>query len=323
MFRTRITELFGIKYPVLCGGLHGFGRAELVAAVANAGGLGFITAATFDEPEAVRAEIHKARELTDKPIGLNINLFPSVRPQPVEEWAHLAVAERIPLVESSGRSPEGIVGILKGGGVKLMHKVTGVRYARTAERLGCDAVCVVGSEGGGETSRDRATTVVLVPACVDAVSIPVVAAGGFADGRGLAVALALGAEAVLMGTRFLATQECPGHPNWKRFLVDCKETDTVYVLGSIGTPIRMFRNAYAERIMQREQAGASAEELIALVSGQRGKAAESGDIDDGIADGGLAVGLIHDIPTVKQLMDRIIEEAIEARQRLDGIVPSK
>lgn len=323
MFKTRITEMLGIKYPIICGGLQWFGRAELTAAVANAGGLCFITAATFGDPEAVRAEIRKARDLTDKPIGLNINLFPAARPQPVEEWALVAVEEKVAVVESSGRSPEAIVPILKEGGVKLMHKVPGVRYARTAERLGCDAVCIVGFECGGHPGADQITTLVLVPACVDAVSIPVVAGGGFADGRGLVTALALGAEAVLMGTRFLATEECPGHSKWKEFLVNCQESDTVYVLRSIGTPTRMLRNALAGKIIEMEGRGASREELISVISGQRGNVLETGDIDAGMVDAGQCIGLVRDVPTVKELVDRIMEEAVEVRQRLDGIIPQK
>src|SRR3972149_155165 len=195
--------MFGIQYPILLGGLYWLGRAELVAAVANAGGLGFITAATFDTAEDVRAEIRKARDLTDKPIGLNINLFPSLRPQPVEEWVRIAVEEKVPVVESSGRSPEAIVAPLHAGGGEIMHKGGGVRFPRTTERLGCDAVCVVGYECGGHPGLDNVTTLVMVPLAVDAVQIPVVAGGGFADGRGLVAALGPGAGAGAMGARFM------------------------------------------------------------------------------------------------------------------------
>ncbi len=322
MFETRITTMFGIKYPILLGGLYWLGRAELVAAVANAGGLGFITSATFDSPEAVRAEIRKARDLTDRPIGLNINLFPSLRPQPVEEWVRVAVEEKVPVVETSGRSPEAIVAPLHAGGVKIMHKVAGVRYARTTERLGCDAVCVVGYECGGYPGLDQVTTLVMVPLAVDAVQIPVVAGGGFADGRGMVAALALGAEAVLMGTRFMATQECRGHPAWKEYLVNASETETVLALRSVGFPARLIKNAAAQRIIELEDRHAAQEEILRAASAMGGEVYDSGNIDAGIADAGQCMGLIHDVPTVKELIDRIVEQAIRVRERLNAIIPS-
>ena len=321
MFETRITKMFGIKYPILLGGLLRLGRAELVAAVANAGGLGFITAATFDTPEAVRAEIRKARDLTDKPIGLNINLFPSLRPQPVEEWVRVAVEEKIPVVESSGRSPEAVVAPLHAGGVKIMHKVAGVRYARTAERLGCDAVCVVGYECGGQPGLDQVTSLVIAPLAVDAVQIPVVAGGGFADGRGLVTALALGAEAVLMGTRFMATKECQAHPAWKEYLVNASETDTVLALRSVGFPARLIKNAISQRILDLEDRHAPQEEILRAVGDMRGDVYDSGNIDAGMAEAGQCVGLVHDVPTVKDLIDRIVEQAIQVRERLNRIIP--
>jgi nitronate monooxygenase len=322
VFETRITKMFGIEYPILLGGLYWLGRAELVAAVANAGGLGFITAATFDTADAVRAEIRKARDLTDKPIGLNINLFPSMRPQPVEEWVRVAVEEKVPVVETSGRSPEAIVAPLHAGGVKIMHKVAGVRYARTAERLGCDAVCVVGYECGGQPGLDQVTSLVMVPLAVDAVQIPVVAGGGFADGRGLAAALALGAEAVLMGTRFMATKECRGHPAWKEYLVNGSETDTVLALRSVGFPARLIKNAVSQKIMELEDRHAPQEEILRAVGDMRGDVYDSGNIDAGIAEAGQCMGLIHDVPTVKEIIDRIVEQAAQVRGRLNGIIPA-
>ena len=323
MFETRITKMFGIKYPILLGGLYWLGRAELVAAVANAGGLGFITAATFNTSEEVRAEIRKARDLTDKPIGLNINLFPSLRPQPVEEWVRVAVEEKVPVVESSGRSPEAIVAPLHAGGVKIMHKVAGVRFARTTERLGCDAVCVVGYECGGHPGLDNVTTLVMVPLAVDAVKIPVVAAGGFADGRGLVAALALGAEAVLMGTRFMATQECRGHPAWKQYLLDASETDTVVGLRTLGFPARLIKSAVSDKILELEDRHAPQDEILRAVGGIRGDVYDTGNLDAGIADAGQVMGFIHDIPTVKEFIDRTMEEAVQVRERLNGIMPGR
>jgi NAD(P)H-dependent flavin oxidoreductase YrpB (nitropropane dioxygenase family) len=320
MLETRITKMFGIKYPIICGGMFWLTRAELVAAIANAGGIGFIVGSTFDSIEELRAELRKARDLTDKPIGLNINLFPAVRPQPVQEWVKLAVEEKIPVVETSGRSPEPIMEALHKGGVKVMHKVPGVRFARTAERVGCDAVCVVGHECGGHPGMDEVTTLVMVPAAVDAVEIPVVAAGGFADGRGLAAALALGAEAVLMGTRFMATKECRGHPAWKEHMVGAAETDTAYLMKSINNPSRLAKNVVAEKVMEMEKKGATLEEMLPLISRQGPSVVDTGKVDEGLVSLGQSVGLIHDIPTVKELIDRMVEEAMEARERLDKVM---
>ena len=322
MFQTRITEMFGIRYPIICGGMFWVGRAELVAAVANAGGLGFMVGATFGEDlDALRAEIRKARDLTDGPIGLNINLFPAVRRQPIEEWVQIAVEEKIPVVETSGRSPEGIVQTLHEGGVKILHKVAGVRYARTVERLGCDAVCIVGYECGGHPGLDMVTSLILVPLCVDAVNIPVVAGGGFADGRGLAAALALGADAVLMGTRFMATQECRAHPAWKEYLVKATESDTAYVMRSIGNSLRVAKNALTDKVLEMEARGTTIEELIPVISGHPNAAFEKGQMEDTFASVGQAVGLIHDVPTVKELLERMVEQAIQVRERLDRAIP--
>ena len=318
MLQTRITKLFNIKYPIICGGMYWIGRAELIAAVANAGGLGFMTAATFDSLDDLRAEIRKARDMTDGPVGLNINLFPAIRPQPIDAWVEIACEEKIPVVETSGRSPEAIVEPLHAAGVKIMHKVPGVKYARTAERLGCDAVCVVGHECGGHPGMDEVSTLVMVPATVDAVGIPVVAAGGFADGRGLVAALALGAEAVLMGTRFMATQECRGHPAWKEWLVNASETDTAYVMKTIKNPSRVAKNAVAVKVLEMEAQGATLEELLPVIAGQGGAVFDDGELDSQLASAGQAMGLIHDVPTVKELIDRMVEEAARSRDRLNA-----
>ncbi len=318
MIKTRITELFNIEYPILCGGMFWIGRAELIAAVANAGGLGFMVGSTFGEDlDALRAEIRKARDLTDKPIGLNINLFPAARPQPIEAWVEMTIEEKIPVVETSGRSPEAIVGTLQQNGVKVMHKVAGPRYARTADRLGCDAVCIVGYECGGHPGMDQVTSLVLVPLTADQVEIPVVAGGGFADGRGLATALALGADAVLMGTRFMATQECRGHPAWKEYMVKASESDTAYVMRSIGNPSRVAKNPLTEKVLEMEGRGTTIEELLPVISGRPNAAFEEGRVEDTFVSVGQCVGLVHDVPTVKELIDRMVEEALEARDRLN------
>jgi NADH:quinone reductase (non-electrogenic) len=320
MLETRITRLFGIKYPILCGGMFWVGRAELIAAVGNAGGLGFLTAATYPTLEELRDDIHKARDLTDKPIGLNINLFASVRPQPIEEWVELTIAERIPVVETSGRSPQGIIEPLHAAGVKIMHKVPGVKYALTAERLGVDAICVVGHEAGGHPGMDEVTSLVMVPAAADAVKLPLVAGGGFADGRGLVAALALGADAILMGTRFMATKECRGQAAFKEWMVHAAETETVYCMKSIMNPSRLAKNSVAEKVMDLEKKGATLEELLPLISRQGPAVVDTGNMEDGLVSMGQSVGLVHDVPTCQELIDRIVEEAQAAQQRIDGIV---
>jgi nitronate monooxygenase len=278
--------------------------------------------ATFGEDlDALRAEIRKARDLTDGPIGLNINLFPAVRRQPIEEWVQMAIEEKIPVVETSGRSPEGVVQALHEGGVKIMHKVAGPRYARTAERVGCDAVAIVGYECGGHPGLDMVTSLVLVPLCVDSVSIPVVAGGGFADGRGLVTALALGADAVLMGTRFMATQECYGHPAWKEYMVQATEADTAYVMRSIGNPLRVARNAISDKVLEMEARGTTIDELLPVIGGAPNIAFEQGRTENAFVSVGQSMGLIRDIPTVQELFDRTLEQAVQVRERLDRIVP--
>jgi len=323
MLETRITKLFGIKYPILCGGMFWVGRAELIAAVANAGGLGFLTAATYPTIDELKADIRKAKDLTDKPIGLNINLFASVRPQPIEEWVQVAIDEKIPVVETSGRSPQAIVAPLHAAGVKIMHKVPGVRYAMTAERLGVDAICVVGHEAGGHPGMDEVTTLVMVPAAADAVKLPLVAGGGFADGRGLVAALALGADAILMGTRFMATQECRGQDAFKDWMVHAAETDTVYCMKSIMNPSRLVKNSVVEKVVEMEKKGATLEEMLPLIARQGPAVVDTGNMEDGLVSMGQAVGLVHDVPTCKELIDRMVEEALSAQERLGGILGPK
>jgi nitronate monooxygenase len=323
MLETRITKLFGIKYPILCGGMFWVARAELIAAVANAGGLGFLTAATYPTIEELREDVRKAKDLTDKPIGLNINLFASVRPQPVEEWVQTVIDEKIPVVETSGRSPQAIVAPLHAAGVKIMHKVPGVRYAQTAERLGVDAICVVGHEAGGHPGMDEVTSIVLVPAAADAVKLPLVAGGGFADGRGLMAALALGADAVLMGTRFMATKECRGQAAFKDWMVHAAETETVYCMKSIMNPSRLAKNSVVEKVVELEKKGATLEEMLPLISNQGPAVVDTGNMEDGLVSMGQSVGLVHDVPTCQELIDRIVEEALSVQERLRGLVGTK
>ena len=321
MFQTRITEMFGIRYPIICGGLYWVGRAELIAAVANAGGLGFMAAATFQNLDALRAEIRKARDLTDGPIGLNINLFPALRPQPIEAWVEIAWRRRYQWWRH-------LVAARRGSSRRYMRAGSDhAQGAGRALRAHCRAARLRRCLRGGIRVRrspglDEVTTLVLVPATVDAVSIPVVAGGGFADGRGLVAALALGADAVLMGTRFMATKECRGHPAWKEWLVNATETDTAYVMKSIGNPSRVAKNALADKVMEMEARGTTIEELIPVISGHPNAAFEKGQMEDTFASVGQAVGLIHDVPTVKELFERMVEQAVQVRERLDRAIPA-
>lgn len=313
LVRTRLTELLGIRLPIVQGGLAYLAHAGLAAAVSDAGGLGQITAASFDRPEDFHAEIRRAREATRAPFGVNFALGHW-------EWAaHLdaAVAEEVPVISVTGGNPEPLFERLSGLPVKKLVLVAGVRQAKKAEALGADAVIAVGYEGGGHLGRDDIGTMVLVPRIVDSVRIPVVASGGIGDGRGLAAALAMGAEGIEMGTRFVATQECVAHANYKQALVAARETDTLVIERSLGRPARVLRGSLSERVLALETRGAPPEEILPLVSGQQNvRAAIEGDMDEGFAWAGEGVGLIQDVPPVVELLDRIMAEAEAASQRL-------
>lgn len=319
--RTRITELLKIQYPIICGGMFRVGRAPLAAAVSEAGGLGIITSATFETAKDLRREIRAAVELTKKPIGININLFPSVREMPNETYIDVLLEEGIRIVETSGRSPEPYMKLFKDNGVVVIHKVPGVRYAKTAEKVGCDAVTVVGFETGGHPGMEDVGHIVLVPQAVDAVKIPVLAGGGIADGRGLAAALALGAEGVVMGTRFMATRESPVHENVKRWMLQASELDTALIQKSIGSASRVARNAVALEVMEAEKRGATLEELLPLITGARAERVyNDGDVNAGVWSCGQSVGFIRDIPSVQEVVERIVAEAKRAIVTMNRIV---
>ena len=313
MFGTRITKLLGIKYPIIQGGMVGLSRAELAAAVSNAGGLGIITSAQFATKGELRNELRKAKSLTDKPFGVNISLSPATRPVNTEEYIDVVIDEGIRVVETSGRSPEPYMKQLKQGSVTVVHKAPGaVRFAQRAEEIGCDAVSIIGYECGGHPGPDDTGSLVLVRATVDAVKIPVVAGGGFADAEGFVAALAMGADGILMGTRFMATKECPAHPRFKEWLVRAKETDTLITQRSIRTPARNLRNEQALKVLEMESRGATLEELLTITSGENEKRLYfEGDLEAGLAECGQVVGIIKDIPTVKEVIDGIIEGAEE------------
>jgi len=317
MFKTRITELFGIDYPIIAAPMQWLSQAELVSAVSNAGGLGIIASLSYMTTRELREEIRKTRTMTAKPFAVNVTLLPTARPLKYEEYFAAAIEEGVNIIETSGRSPEPYMKLLKDAKVTTVHKVGSVRHARTAERAGVDAVVAAGFEEAGHPLDDDVTTLVLTPACIDAVKIPVVAAGGIADARGFVAALALGADGVYMGTRFLASKECDVHPDIREWLLRLRETDTMIIHRSINNAERVVRTDYTQKILQMEEKGATLQELLPLISGQKmRKAYRTGDISGAVMTVGQAVGLIHDIPTVEELIDNIISEAKTIVQRL-------
>jgi len=320
MFKTRITEMFGIEYPIIQGALMWLSRAELVAAVSNAGGLGIIAALTFPTAQELREEIKKTKSLTDKPFAVNITLLPTIRPRNHEEYIEAAIEEGVGIIETAGRNPRQYMNQLREGGVKVMHKVASVKAVKTAERIGVDAVTIVGFEEGGNPGMDDVTSSVLIPIAVDSVSIPVIAAGGIGDARGFVAALALGAEGVLMGTRFMISQECPLHPNIKQWLLQATEKDTLMIMRSINNPERVVTTNFARSVLQMEEKGTSLEELLPLIDGLRQKRAlDKGDVDEAILPCGQVVGLIHEIPTVREIIEGIVNEARLIGQRLNNM----
>jgi NAD(P)H-dependent flavin oxidoreductase YrpB (nitropropane dioxygenase family) len=321
MLKTRMTELLGIEYPVQCGTMHWLSRAELVASVANAGGFACLPAATFPGREELLDEIKKTRDLTDKPFGVNVSLFPALMPKPPEELIDLVIESGVKILETAGRNPEPYRERILQGGLIHIHKCARVRDAAKAARLGVDAVSIVGTECGGHPSMEGVTTMVLLPKAADAVRVPLIAGGGICDGRSMLAALALGADGVIMGTRFIATKECPAHEEMKKRLLDASESDTTLVMMSLGNPARVLRNRWAEKILEMEGKGSSLGELAPFISGQVTKKGWfDGTTEEGIYPCGQAVGRIEDIPSVSDLMKRIVEEAMEAKERLDRIL---
>ncbi len=317
MFETRITKMLGIRYPIIQGALLWLSKAELVAAVSNAGGLGILSSPTFPTKEEFRQEVKKTKSLSDKPFAVNIVFLPAAREFPTDEYIEVVLEEGVKVVETVGPIQVSLVDQLHKAGVKCIHKVTSVRHAVAAERRGIDAVTVEGFECAGHPGMDDVSSLVLLQRTVEQVKIPVIAAGGFVDGKGLVAALALGAEAVLMGTRFLITKECPVHPNIKEWCLKAEETDTLMALRSLGDPVRYLKLGLAEKVLAMEGRGARLEELVTVVSGTKMKQAlESGDLSNLVFSCGQCVGLIHDIPSVKELIGRIMSEAVEVRHRL-------
>jgi NADH:quinone reductase (non-electrogenic) len=308
--RTRITDLFGIDHPIIQGGMQWVGRAELVAAVANAGGLGFITALTQPSPEALATEITRCRAMTDKPFGVNLTILPSLVPPPYAEYRAAIIESGVSIVETAGYRPQEHVDDFKRHGIKIIHKCTAVRHALSAERMGVDAISIDGFECAGHPGEDDIPGLVLIPAAADKVTIPLVASGGFADGRGLVAALALGADGINMGTRFCATKEAPIHDNFKAALVAGDERSTDLIFRTYRNTSRVNRNLVSQEVRRLEALGEPFETVAPMVKGARGREGlESGQTDHGVFTAGMVQGLIHDIPSVAELIDRIVAEA--------------
>lgn len=321
--KTRFTELFGVEHPIAQGGMQWVGKAELVSAVANAGALGFLTALTQPTPEALAKEIARTREMTDKPFGVNLTILPAMTPPPYAEYRAAIIESGIKVVETAGYKPQEHVDHFKAHGVKVIHKCTAVRHALSAERMGVDAISIDGFECAGHPGEDDIPGLILIPIAADKVKIPMIASGGFGDARGLVAALALGADGVNMGTRFCATVEAPIHENFKRAMVENDERATDLIFRTLHNTARVARNAISQQVVAIERAGgAKFEDVADLVKGARGREGlESGDVDHGVWTAGMVQGLIHDVPTVRELVDRIVSEA-EAliRGRLVGMV---
>lgn len=321
--KTRFTELFGVEHPIAQGGMQWVGKAELVGAVANAGALGFLTALTQPTPEALAKEIARTRELTDKPFGVNLTILPAMSPPPYAEYRAAIIESGIKIVETAGYKPQEHVDHFKAHGVKVIHKCTAVRHALSAERMGVDAISIDGFECAGHPGEDDIPGLILIPVAADKVKIPMIASGGFGDARGLVAALALGADGVNMGTRFCATVEAPIHENFKRAMVENDERATDLIFRTLHNTARVARNAISQQVVAIERAGgAKFEDVADLVKGARGREGlESGDVDHGVWTAGMVQGLIHDVPTVRELVDRIVSEAETLiRGRLAGMV---
>jgi nitronate monooxygenase len=319
MFKTRITEMLGIEYPILCGGMQWISYGEFVAEISNAGSIGFITAETVGTPEALREEIRKTKTLTDKPFGVNISMVPEFGvPERALRFCDVVCEEGVAVVETAGRSPKELMPSLKAAGIKVIHKLTSVRHAVSAQKLGVDAVTLVGYGSGGHVGMDEVASFILVPMAVSQLDIPVIAGGGICDGKGFLGALAMGAEAVLMGTAFFATKECPVHEGIKERLVRTKETETCLLLKSLNNPVRCVKNRLADECLALEAQHATFEEIITTVAGGKGKMAyDSGDSDDSPIACGQVVGAINKIKSVKEVIRDIITEADELLKRLN------
>lgn len=318
MIKTRITEKLGIRIPIIQGGMQWVGRAELAAAVSNAGALGILTALTQPTPESLAREIERCRSLTDQPFGVNLTILPTVSPPPYAEYVSVIVESGVRIVETAGNSPRDYVARFKSAGITIIHKCTTVRHALSAQRNGVDVVSIDGFECAGHPGEDDIPGLVLIPLAARKLEIPIVASGGIGDGRGMAAALCLGAEGVNMGTRFVCTQEAPVHLALKQALCQASERDTNLIFRTLHNTARVFKNAVSDQVLaiERRLGGCQFADVRELVAGTRGRAAwESGDVNGGVLTAGMVIGLIDDIPTCAQLIERVTRECQEHLDR--------
>ena len=322
--KTKITELFGIQHPIIQGGMHYVGLAEMAAAVSNAGGLGIITGLTQGTPDGLAAEIERCKTMTAKPFGVNLTFLPSVKPPDYPGFVRTIIDSGVTIIETAGNNPAQHLPVLKEAGIKVIHKCTSVRHALKAQTIGCDAVSVDGFECGGHPGEDDVPNFILLPRAAEELDIPFVSSGGMADARSLVASLAMGAEGMNMGTRFIATQEAPVHENVKQALVAASELDTRLIMRPLRNTERVLNNAAVEKLLEKERALGSqlefkdiAEELVGVYP----RVMQEGELDAGGWSCGMVAGLVHDIPTVKELIDRIMREADELiHQRLASLI---
>jgi NADH:quinone reductase (non-electrogenic) len=321
---TAITEMFGIRHPIIQGGMHFVGFAELASAVSNAGGLGIITGLTQKTPELLAREIARCRDMTDEPFGVNLTFLPALKAPPYPEYIAAIVDGGVKIVETAGRSPEQYLPPLKSAGIKIIHKCTSVRHSLKAERIGCDAVSVDGFECGGHPGEDDVPNMILLPRAADELKIPFVASGGMADARSLVAALAMGAAGMNMGTRFIATKEAPVHDHVKQAIVAASELDTRLIMRALSNTERVLNNAAVERLLETERAKGAAltfADIQEQVAGLYPRIMLEGEMEIGAWSCGMVAGLIHDIPTVAELIDRIMADAERLiRERLVGLL---
>jgi len=323
--KTRFTEAFGVEHPIVQGGMQWVGRAELAAAVSEAGGLGIITALTQPTPDDLAKEIERARKLTKKPLAVNLTLMKAIKPPPYPEYRQAIIDSGIKIVETAGNKPEEHVEHFKQHGIKVIHKCTSVRHALTAERIGVDAISIDGLECAGHPGEDDVGGLILIPAAADKIKIPMIASGGFGDARGLVAALALGADGINMGTRFMATKESPIHDNIKQQIVANDERTTDLIFRTMRNTARVARNEVSQQVVALEKGGATFDQVRDLVAGTRGRVVyETGDPSHGIWTAGQVQGLIHDVPSCRELIERIVADAEKIiAGRLAGFMGAK
>ncbi len=318
MFQTKMTEMLGVQYPIVGGTMMHISTAAFTAAISNAGGLGILASAIYGSREEFAEAVDELQGLTDRPFAVNLNLFPMMRPIDNNDYLDVLLEKGVKIVETSGHSaPEELCARFKEAGLTWIHKCVGVRYALKVQELGADMITVVGYENGGATGKLDIGTLVLVPRVVESVQVPVIGGGGVSDGRGLVALLALGAQGVIMGTRLLATQEAPIHDDLKQALINASELDTMLVMRSIGATHRVWTNAAAQKIAELESNQAGLPEILNIATGEKAKKMYwEGDIDIGIISCGQGIGMAHDIPTLKELFDRIMSQAEDVARGL-------